>query len=583
MANLLALADELLRSIISLTPPEDIINLACTNKRLLNCSTDYIQRHRELHAKYRLVHDRDPLSIVNTLRAVIRNPSIAWHIRKIEIWGARPDFSFWRPYTLNTDGVGTEAYYDGPSYEYSETAPDIFAAFFKRLRDFTHLDRSFFAPEELTDYGERLQTLGLDQNQLEQWLSALECGNDEPLKVMLISMCQNLKSLAYVTYKAHEYGSPIKHPLGLMTTVIRNIVASPSKDSKLWPPGFCSLRRVVIAETTKHLHPHDQFLACTADVTPYFLLPSLQSIKLNLVGFPDSDTYVWEWDSGHSNVRQIEMYCCNMSLATIQNIFNACGDLQSLLDDNGKGIELFHSLPEQTKRTLEHVDIKVLEHRDTLKIAKNLTSMPHLLHLSLSAHAFLALLRQPPKDVVNFDYHEEEEQEGDAKFLTPEQYLPSAIETLEVHQYRNAHEKRSGTSQSESNVVIEQLLKIVQRKKDKFPRLSSLCYVMFRSADGMKRAFDVFGVPFQENFALLSRLGRENEIALHLSELDMQYCPTCKRREKSEEGGELEPVPAIEYSDYTGRDLTSDYCMEALNTKSVDEVGAKLYEKHVLT
>ena len=167
MANLLALADELLRSIIRFTPPEDIVNLACTNKRLLNCSTGYLQRHRELYAKFRVVHDRDPLSIVNTLRAAIRNPSIAWHIRKIEIWGARPDFSFWRPYKLDAGAVGTHPYYDGPTWEYGEEGFEIFAAFFKRLRDFTHTDRSFFAPEELTDYRERLEALGLGQKQLE--------------------------------------------------------------------------------------------------------------------------------------------------------------------------------------------------------------------------------------------------------------------------------------------------------------------------------------------------------------------------------------------------------------------------------
>ena len=478
-------------------------------------------------------------------------------------------------------------YYHGPNWEYSETAPDIFAAFFGRLRDFTHLDRSFFASEELATYRERLEVLALDHDQLEQWMSALEIGNDEPLKVMLISVCQNLKSLVYVTYEGDHYGSPVKHPLDYMTTVIRNIVASPSQD---WPLGFSSIQRVIIAERTDHLRPSEQFLTSTADVTPFFLLPSLQSIKLNVVGASNSDTYIWEWNGRQSNVRQVEMYVCSMSLATVQNIFNACGNLRSLLVTGQE--ELVYSLPEQAKRTLEHIEIDGIYHSDTLQIATSISSMPCLLHLSLSAQAFLVLLRQPSEDVVDFDYQEEGDQEeegqqeeeraSDAKLLTPELYLPPSLETLEMYQYRDAYEKRGYTPMCESNVVIEQLLEIVQRKKDKFPRLNRLCYVMFQSTHGMQKAFDVLGIAFQENFALLLRLCQESDIALHLSGLDMQYCATCKSRDRGETGNELEPVPATEYSNYTGKDLTSEYCMEALKTKSVEEEGARLYEKHVL-
>ena len=63
----------------------------------------------------------------------------------------------------------------------------------------THLDSSFFEPTELRFYADCMRhQLRLDPEQTRKWMSKVEDGWDEPLKVLLIALSPRLRRLNFI-------------------------------------------------------------------------------------------------------------------------------------------------------------------------------------------------------------------------------------------------------------------------------------------------------------------------------------------------------------------------------------------------
>ena len=185
MSGLLDLPLELLYSISAAISPADIVNFACSCNQLLESSEAFLARHKKLHSELRFVHDRDALTVPTVLRRVMNQPHTQWHIRKLEAWGSREGWSRWKNYPLH-GGVDGDLYFAG-----DWDANERFLAWVDSWRNHTYLDSTFFSEGELERYRQiMLRELHLSEEMTKKWMSLLESGYDEPLKVILIALCE---------------------------------------------------------------------------------------------------------------------------------------------------------------------------------------------------------------------------------------------------------------------------------------------------------------------------------------------------------------------------------------------------------
>ncbi|KAF7507124.1 hypothetical protein GJ744_010937 [Endocarpon pusillum] len=288
MSSLLDLPLELLYSISAAVSPADIVNLACSCKQLLESSKASLARHQKLHSELGFVHDRDALTVPTVLRRVMSQPHTQWHIRKLEAWGSREGWSRWKNYPSNGGGYGY-VYVSGDG-----DANDRFLAWVDRWRSHTYLDSAFFSKAELGRYRQiMLRELRLSEEMTKKWMDLLESGYDEPLKVILIALCEGLRELSYATYDPTGCDAE-GDPLSMLSTSIRSIYSLGSPQSCQWPVGFRALHSIIISEPSGYQHRYNSFSSDSATVAPLFLLPAIRELRLNLIGYRESGDYVWE-------------------------------------------------------------------------------------------------------------------------------------------------------------------------------------------------------------------------------------------------------------------------------------------------
>ncbi|ERF70670.1 hypothetical protein EPUS_02536 [Endocarpon pusillum Z07020] len=205
-----------------------------------------------------------------------------------------------------------------------------------------------------------LRELRLSEGMTKKWMDLLESGYDEPLKVILIALCEGLRELSYITYDTSGHEAE-EDPLGMLSTSIRSIYLLGSPQSCQWPVGFKALRSIIVSEPCRYRHSHESFSSDSATVAPLFLLPEIRELRLTLIGYRESGDYVWEWDEAVSSVKDLQIINPDLKEKSLASFVSACRALQSFTYDR-----LLHeplmcaSLLKHAKHSLE--ELRVDEH-----------------------------------------------------------------------------------------------------------------------------------------------------------------------------------------------------------------------------
>lgn len=165
MSSITHLAPELVIQIFALVEPPALVDLACTCEALEACSRDLIRKHRDAHARYRVVTDVVPRSLADILREVTADPSFAWHVRELEMTCGRTNRSQWRaPEIDDAENSSVSGSSSPPPPEYAFTQ-DEQIGLLDQLRDVFHFD----------------------EHEIDTAREDLQHGNDAPLKLCLVS------------------------------------------------------------------------------------------------------------------------------------------------------------------------------------------------------------------------------------------------------------------------------------------------------------------------------------------------------------------------------------------------------------
>ena len=598
MAYLLTLPNEVLETLIRQTNWEDQLPFATVCKRLFDCAAPILQIHREYHSRFKLVHDRDPLGIITALRLARQDPLVAWHIRKIEIFWGRDNFEQW---TLRTFDFASDSMYDAswltskyphikfpplpeiPPEEVTWQYDEIFRHFYRHIRNFTHLDEAFFLIEELVYFHRRLEDLGLDGEDVEEWMTSLKAGSDEPLKMILITICPRLTSLVYVEYE--DYYSNRTPPLQLMSQVIKLMVA-PTSDLS-WPIGLSNIRRVNVQERPKpwwNAENEGSSNTTRGETTLLLFLPRLESLEFGMMQYTDEFTETWEDEWPHLRSTVKHLYCSEDDHGLCCELLKYCPELQSINIGWDTPNALLRDFPEGAKNSLEHVECAVESTviQDQAGLANLLRNMPRLTKLTMTHESFMFLVACPEACNHHID-----------RFHTPTSHFSPSIQTIMVQpapdEYQsvspNLYHQKSTTvyhGESRDDRIIRHLLALAQAKPKTLPNLVHICF-------GHSASFiedDDDAAPLQTRILTpqvveLQNVCASNEIQLHLSSFpNSNCCPACKPQDRFVHS---EPIPADEYGELDFTWFTVDHCAELLHGKTEEALGRQLAGNHVWT
>lgn len=389
MPSILALPDELLCYLSEFVHPSCLLNLVLVNKKFLACSQTPLKRHEQLSKENRILSDRDPLTVPSTLRDIIRDPFVAWHIHDIEAWGLRQGWDHWRGWALGERRVAESG---------SETEEEAGKRTqIGRRYDYRHLDSSFYSESDLAQYHKVLNdVLLINTKPADDWIEKIRSGYDEPLKAMLFSLCPNLTKLTFMLYDTSNSSSPPKcHPLRLLCRSIRSLQSS-TISCEQWPVGFQSLKEIVVGEFTSYWPAPERFNPSPRVIAPLFLLPNLERLHVALVRddgddggisdesdqgsedlegstsagnsinpggaappsspFINNDAYVFEWGHKVSSVKELTFNICQIRFDTARSFIRAC-----------KGLDAFRPDREHQRNFEADIFEVLTEHTATLK------------------------------------------------------------------------------------------------------------------------------------------------------------------------------------------------------------------------
>lgn len=308
MHALVLLPEEVLCLISDFVYPQTVIDWACACKVLSRCSLGALEIHKQRRPEFRVVHDRNPITIPSLLRRGLSEPGILWYIRSLDIWDLREKFEEWKSPNLKSNCHGVEL-------DESLNWPE-------KLHDYSCLDKSFYKDQEIKRYTSIMSDLlHLKQPLVYKWMNRLLSGSDEPLKVLLMAMSPKLTKVTFVEYGDWQFGDR-SHPLRMLSSTLRALVPLPAPR---WP-FFQSLKIVNVGIHTQFRGPQDSFYLHSSDIAPLFLLPVIEELYIHWLmdedvnvasnleneesHVQDPQPYIWEWEVGRSSCQKLS---CKLS------------------------------------------------------------------------------------------------------------------------------------------------------------------------------------------------------------------------------------------------------------------------------
>ncbi|KAF4468808.1 hypothetical protein FALBO_4298 [Fusarium albosuccineum] len=318
--GLTALPTELISRMIDLADPATHLDIACTCRRLLECSKDVLEHHKQAHQKYKVVSDRDPATIPTLLRSAsgLTSPIDAWHIRSLEIWGSRWEWNEWRPWKLRPGPAGRRchAFDHSRPLEWSISRSEL-AHYLKSMREELRL------PEELVNSAR----VAFDQ------------GNDSVAQMLLIVLCPRLQSLKFIYNRHDKVGK--RRSLHWLTFVIARSLLDDS-----WPPGLQNLQEVAVGVHSETCFNDDVvgLWYTRTSFTAILRLPSIKSVyfrglrpedKPTIDGEPNDDYDPdHEPDPASTEGLTHSIYRLPLRCSTVENLYlESIGDYDTFTQD----------------------------------------------------------------------------------------------------------------------------------------------------------------------------------------------------------------------------------------------------------
>ncbi|KXJ96247.1 hypothetical protein Micbo1qcDRAFT_218136 [Microdochium bolleyi] len=356
-ASLTTLPPELVSRLLGFTDPETHLSLALASKHMRNMLSNSLGYHARCHRRFHALSDISPSSLPHLLAEGRLNRTALWHVRSLEIWGARRSWDDWEkahdlvlpegsdtasPECQGRDELASPRPY-GPGY----FTQDELDAFMGILEDEMHFDHA-------TAYW---------------WRASIEDGCDIALKGIVAAVCPRLEDFRIVWAPVkiaqdddHGYFERLKDP---KEQVVENTVASPvyqeldlrfigqsiravasSGGGLVWPPGFASLRRLAVGIRSLALPDNTPegpegtcWLNSTA-IVPFFTLPQLESLYAAGLSWAERDpgaeddveiTYTDPiLEDCLSNIRELFFSDSAMMYPTVTRFIKACKSLKSL-------------------------------------------------------------------------------------------------------------------------------------------------------------------------------------------------------------------------------------------------------------
>jgi hypothetical protein len=330
----------------------------------------------------------------------------------------------------------------------------------------TDLDRTFFDHRELERYrGFMLQELQMVQDDVEKWMTRLEFGCDEPLKVILLALSEGVRDLIYFDHDKTQESEEETSPLNMFPTSLRSILRSPP-ESRQWPVGFKALRSITIAERTTDRD--GSFIAGPATVAPLFMLPSIAKLTLHGLEFGNETAYNWEWDEHVSTVVDLELSFNPRHEITTSSFIRACKALRSfrydgLLADSRSKPVICPSLLEHAKDSIEEIRTDPFSSYVTLKDLDGL-----LTRFSILRHVWIkdtclfswdAIEKCPP----SLKRRPESYDQIRAQWLDLREHMPRTLETLHI-QFGQDYWPHEECSNSRAIAFCERMEEFVRSK-----------------------------------------------------------------------------------------------------------------------
>ena len=316
------LSTELVVMIARLVDPVTLFNLALS-QRLTYVRVEHLfGKQRALSKKYRVIHDRHPLNMITTVREMILDLDVAWHVRRIEVWNPKQDFRSWSD-IFRFDNI-SQLRQSRPELLHlsrEKSRIDEFYAVENELwmqvralwRDHSNLDKSFFTRREADLYFRMI--LGLlpmadakthAEEVLESFRkmmnTSLSNGNDEILTLMLVLCSPRLEELWYANWGTAGMSRVSAIAFGLQQATLKD---PELKNRMQLPPGLRHLKRVNAGEC----HPYksynnDRHTIKASELMQFFALPSIEFLRLTGSDIYGED-YIWEWEP--SAIRETKM------------------------------------------------------------------------------------------------------------------------------------------------------------------------------------------------------------------------------------------------------------------------------------
>jgi hypothetical protein len=228
------LSTELIYHIFEFVHPGSHLDFACTCRRIADCSSDVLRRHQDAHSKYRVASDISPTTIPTLLRSIFgrADPILAWHVRSIEIWDDRMEWSDWKDVRFDQPGDGPAGAEVGEAAEVGGEADDMDVDSPPWKWQDDELD------EYLEDIDGQLKDVAVSEPDiLTDAHDQFTDGCDGILKMLLISYCPRLRTVKFVTQQNHDTST-----LGWLRRIIQGSIGYGSH----WPPGISNIQEIAV-------------------------------------------------------------------------------------------------------------------------------------------------------------------------------------------------------------------------------------------------------------------------------------------------------------------------------------------------
>lgn len=233
----MALPPELISNIANFVDPASIVPFACSYRFLADCSRDVLKAHKTAHAQYRIVSDVDPKTLPGLLRKALVEPNTAWHVRELEYCCGRKTWGRWQwPFQFNVEEGGRmRGMPPPPKYAFTQDERAVFLDLLRTTFHFSEVD---------IDCARR----------------DLEAGNDSPLKLLVLALCPNVRSLKFTRHldtNGRDAFGPDPAPDGRgrsprssLDYIQHAILLHLEQNQLSWPPGFSSLTDLTVGVET---------------------------------------------------------------------------------------------------------------------------------------------------------------------------------------------------------------------------------------------------------------------------------------------------------------------------------------------